>query len=151
MTHHPNTILQALTSSNYEEISIEHNSSPESLEKFIELEERIGITTLPQDFKILLTNVGACSIEGKLWSIFMFRISEILENFNQLHANLFPGSLVIGSDGGGSYYFYDCTNYFKQGVHSIYSIDRGYIQEEEVLCVSQNLTDFIIRIGTEVE
>jgi hypothetical protein len=110
----------------------------------IQLLEKEFETKLPLDYKTVLLEYGPCSIEGEDSLIYMVSIDEILHQLDKLFREKLASALVIGSDGGGSYYFYDIDNSLGKGTHSIFLADRGEASPESVIFIADSFTNLVI-------
>jgi hypothetical protein len=136
-------VIQLIHSKGSDDYYFSPSKKLETPEKIELLEKEFG-TKLPMDYKTILLEYGPCSIEGEDSLIYMVSIDEILHQLNKHFTNKLTSALVIGSDGGGSYYFYDIDNSLGRGIHSIFAADRGAASPEAVTFVADSFTDLII-------
>jgi hypothetical protein len=112
----------------------------------IDLLEKTFATNLPLDYKTILLKFGPCSIEGQNSLIYMISIDDMFHRLGKTFQKELKSALVIGSDGGGSYYFYDTDNSLGKGINSIYIADRGLPTPEYSDFVANSFTDLVLSI-----
>jgi hypothetical protein len=112
-------------------------------------------TKFPDEYKTLMIAIGEFWLESELGEYFetigLFGFNEIyndklipITGLDADHKNVFP----IGTDGGGSQYFYDLTNTSGCGKFSVLLVDSGYCVWDDCVFEGVSLADVLERMLT---
>jgi hypothetical protein len=118
-------------------------ASPEEIESV----EREFQLTFPADYRSLLesSNGGSVTGDGSLLHLDSLAVSHT-ENADETMEEGLPGMFRIGSDGGGSLYFYDPNDKLGCDPWAVFLIPMSDLSTERSIFVGRTLTDVIERI-----
>jgi hypothetical protein len=114
---------------------------PAPPEKLAELERTIG-QPLPDDFRASALAFGPWMVRGPRFTISVELIDDILMTArDEDWTDRMPGMVMIGSDGGDDWYYYDPLDKLAHGPFAVYLVDRGVMRLAESKYIARTLAE----------
>jgi hypothetical protein len=123
-----------------------HRGRPGSPEALAEAESEFQFT-FPADYRALMESSDGASIAGNGSHLHLDTLDVATnENPDEIMEKDLPGMFGIGSDGGGSLYYYDPHNKLEHGPWAVFLVPMSDFSPEESIFVGKTLTEVIKQV-----
>jgi hypothetical protein len=100
--------------------------------------------TFPDDFRDTILWSNGFGLSSHRTQLNVFRIEDLAShNMNEDFEEHLPDMFVIGSDGGGSIYYYDPNDRLGGGKFAIYLVPQDLLEFKDSIFVAHTLTEAV--------